>query len=62
MSWWARPMATEVARSYASSLLPLGPYEEHIHNHPENIGSATQFVLMRAENCIVACGHVKQLL
>jgi len=29
---------------------------EHIRNNPNNIGSATQFLLMRAENCIAAGG------
>jgi len=29
---------------------------EHIHNHPNNIASATQSLLMRAENCIAAGG------
>ena len=77
-------MATEVARSYASRLLPLGHmktlvYEtkvdsrealrdrifaaaEHMRNHPGNIASATQSLLMRAENCIAAGGgHFEQL-
>ena len=36
---------------------------EHIRNHPNNIGSATQSLLMRAENCIVpGGGHFEQLL
>ena len=36
---------------------------EHIRNHPNNIVSATQSVLMRAENCIAAGrGHFEQLL
>jgi len=36
---------------------------EHIRNHPKNIGSANQSLLMRAENCIVAGGgHFEQLL
>jgi len=36
---------------------------EHIRNHPNNIGSATQSLLMRAENCIAAGGgHFEQLL
>ena len=36
---------------------------EHISNHPNNIGSATQSLLMRAENCIAAGGgHFEQLL
>ena len=36
---------------------------EHIHNHPDNIASATQSLLMRAENCIgTGGGHFEQLL
>ena len=36
---------------------------EHIRNHPNNIGSATQSLLMRAENCIAAGGvYFEQLL
>ena len=36
---------------------------EHICNHPNNIGSATQSLLMRAEKCIAAGGgHFEQLL
>ena len=36
---------------------------EHIHNHPNNIASATQSLLMRAKNCIAAGGgHFEQLL
>jgi len=36
---------------------------EHIRNHPENIASATQSLLMRAENCIATGGgHFEQLL
>ena len=36
---------------------------EHIRNHPNNISSATQSLLMRAENCIAARGgHFEQLL
>ena len=36
---------------------------EHIQKHPNNIGSATQSLLMRAENCIAAGGgHFEQLL
>jgi len=36
---------------------------EHIRNHPNNAGSATQSLLMRAENCIAAGGgHFEQLL
>ena len=30
---------------------------EHKHNHPNNIGSDTQSLLMRAENCIAAGGR-----
>ena len=36
---------------------------EHIRNHPDNIGSATQCLIMRAENCIATGGgHFEQLL
>jgi len=36
---------------------------EHIRDHPDNIASATQSLLMRAENCIAAGGgHFEQLL
>ena len=36
---------------------------EHIRNHPNNVGSATQSLLMRAKNCIAAGGgHFEQLL
>ena len=36
---------------------------EHIRKHPNNIGSATQSFLMRAENCIAAGGgHFEHLL
>ena len=36
---------------------------EHIRNHPVNIASATQSLLMRAENCIATGGgHFEQLL
>ena len=36
---------------------------ENIRNHPNNIGSATQSLLMRAENCIAAGGfRFEQLL
>ena len=36
---------------------------EHIRNHPDNIASATQSLLMRAENCIATGGgHFEQLL
>ena len=78
-------MATEVARSYTSWLLSLGPHEdisvptkvhsraelhhcifalaEHICNHPDNIASATQSVLLHAENCIATGGgHLEQVL
>ena len=35
----------------------------HIRNHPHNIASATQSLLMRAENCIATGGgHFEQLL
>jgi len=35
----------------------------HIRNHPNNIASATQFLLMRPENCVAAGGgHFEQLL
>ena len=35
---------------------------EHIRNHPCNIASATQSMLMRAENCIATGGgHFEQL-
>ena len=35
---------------------------EHKHNHPDNIASATQSLLMRAENCIgTGGGHFEQL-
>jgi len=34
---------------------------EHICNHPNNTGSATQSLLMRAENCTAAGGgHFEQ--
>ena len=37
--------------------------KEHIRNHPNNIGSTTKPLLMRAENCIAAGGgHFEQLL
>jgi len=37
--------------------------EEHIRNHPNNIGSATQSLFMSAENCIAAGGgHFENLL
>ena len=36
---------------------------EHIRTHPDIIASATQSLLMRAENCIAAGGgHFEQLL
>jgi len=36
---------------------------EHMRNHPNNIASATQSLLMRAENCIASGGgHFEQLL
>jgi len=36
---------------------------EHIRNHPANIASATQSLLMRAEKCIATGGgHFEQLL
>ena len=36
--------------------------EEHIRNHPNNTGSATQSLLMSAEICIaVSEGHFEQL-
>jgi len=36
---------------------------EHIRNHPDNIASATQFLLMHAKNCIATGGgHFEQLL
>jgi len=36
---------------------------EHIRNHPVNTASATQSLLMRAENCIATGGgHFEQLL
>jgi hypothetical protein len=39
------------------------PAAEHICDHPGNIVSATQSLLMRAENCIaVGGGHFEQLL
>ena len=38
-------------------------FAEHIRNHPNNIGSAIQSLLIRAENCIAAGGgHSEQLL
>ena len=36
---------------------------EHIRNHPDNVASVTQSLLMRAENCIATGGgHFEQLL
>ena len=36
---------------------------EHIRNHPDNVASATQSLLMRAEKCIATGGrHFEQLL
>ena len=35
---------------------------EHISNHPDNVASATQYLLMRAENCITTGGQFEQLL
>ena len=36
---------------------------QHIRNHPNNISSATESLLIRAENCIAtAGGHLKQVL
>jgi len=36
---------------------------EHIRNHPDNVTSATQALLMRAERCIATGGgHLEQLL
>ena len=36
---------------------------EHIRNHPNNIASANQSLLMRAEKCIATGGgHFEQLL
>jgi len=35
---------------------------EHVRNHPNNVASATQSLLMRAENCIETGGHFEQLL
>ena len=50
---------------YSRAALPHSIFEavEHIRNHPDNIASATQFLLMRAENCIrTGGGHFEQLL
>ena len=34
---------------------------EHIRNHPDNVASANQSLLMRAENCIATGGgHFEQ--
>jgi len=39
------------------------PAAEHIHNHPDNVASPTQSLLMRAENCLATGGgHFEQLL
>ena len=35
---------------------------KHIRNHPDNIATATQSLLMRAENSIATGGHSEQLL
>jgi len=36
---------------------------EHIHSHPDNIASATQSLMMRAENCILTGGgQLEQLV
>jgi hypothetical protein len=36
---------------------------EHICNHPDNVASATQPLLMRAENCLATGGgHIEQFL
>ena len=36
---------------------------EHIRNHPDNVASATQSLLMRAENCLATGGgRFEQLL
>ena len=36
---------------------------EHVRNHPDNVASATQSLLMCAENCItIGGGHFEQLL
>ena len=36
---------------------------EHIRNHPDNVASATQSLLVRAEKCIATGeGHFEQLL
>jgi len=35
---------------------------EHIRSHSDNVASATQFLLMRAENCLATeGGHFEQL-
>jgi len=34
---------------------------EHIRNHPDNVASATQSLLMRAEKCMATGGHFEQL-
>jgi hypothetical protein len=36
---------------------------EHIRNHPDNVASPTQSLLMRAKNCTATAGeHFEQLL
>jgi len=36
---------------------------EHIRTHPDNVASATQSLLMRAENCLATEeGHFEKLL
>ena len=35
---------------------------EHVRNHPDNVASATQSLLMHAENCIANGGHFERLL
>jgi len=36
---------------------------EHIRNHPDNVASTTQSLLMRAEKCIATgVGHFEQLV
>jgi len=36
---------------------------DHIRNHPRNISSATESLLIRAENCLsTGGGHFKQVL
>ena len=54
-------MKTLVYESNFNSRAPLrdriSGAAEHIRNHPDIIASATQSLLMRAENCIAAGGH-----